>query len=560
MELLEKHFDTAFAAPDGIKKLREVILTLAMQGKLVPQYPSDQPASKLLQEIEAEQGQLVKGGKIKALKLRPEIKPEEQPYSLPKGWEWVRFGSIAQHNSGKTLDKGRNTGRSCDYITTSNLYWGYFKLDSVRQMPIRDDELEKCTARKEDLLICEGGEAGRAAVWFYDKDICFQNHIHRARFYGNIDPYYAYRFFEKLNATGEITQYRQGVGISNMSSKALASIISPLPPLAEQRRIVAKIDQLMARCDELEKLRAERAQKRLSVHTAVLNSLLTATESRGFNTAWHFITKNFGELYSVKANVTELRKAILQLAVMGKLLTQDPKDQPARELLNKIEEEKKRLVKEGKIKASKLLPENKHDEVPYELPNGWEWVRLGEICNKVSDGFHHTPIKSSEGIKYISATHIFNGRIDWNSGLYVSEADYSDLFKKTRQGLGDILIVNRGAGCGDAAIVDSDEPFCFQNAAIIGFNQKLLLGKYILNFLHASRSQFLEKFIQGGAQPMLSNKLLATHFLAIAPLAEQHRIVAKIDQLMSLCDEMEKQIDATTGKQTALLNAVMAQF
>ncbi len=270
MQLLERYFETSFSAPDGIKKLRELILTLAMQGKLVPQNLNDQPAGELLKEIAAEKKRLVKKGKIKAQNPLPEIKPEEVPYELPTGWEWVRFGCIAQHNSGKTLDKGRNTGQYRDYITTSNLYWGRFELDSVRQMLIRDEELEKCTARQGDLLICEGGEAGRAAVWPYNKEICFQNHIHRARFYCDIDSYYAYWFFEKLNATGEIAKHRKGVGISNMSSKTLASIIFPLPPLSEQRRIVAKIDQLMARSDELEKQIDAATVKQ----TAILNAVM----------------------------------------------------------------------------------------------------------------------------------------------------------------------------------------------------------------------------------------------------------------------------------------------
>ncbi len=374
--LLEKYFDVAFAAPDGIKKLRELILSLAMQGKLVPQDLSDQPASELLKEIEAEKKRLVKEGKIKQPKPLPEIKPEELPYDLPKSWEWVRLGEIAQHNSGKTLDKGRNTGSLRDYITTSNLYWGYFDLSSVRQMPIKEEELDKCSARKGDLLICEGGEAGRAAVWFYVQEICFQNHVHRVRFYCDLDSYYGYRFFEKLNATGQINNYRKGVAISSISSKVLASIVFPLPPLAEQRRIVAKIDELMARCDELEKLRGDRDRKQITVHTAALNRLLTAKDQSDFNTAWQFITQHFGELYSVKENVSELRKAILQLAVMGKLVPQDPSDQPASELLKEIEKEKERLVKEGKIKKSKPLPEIKLDQVPYDLPKGWEWVRF----------------------------------------------------------------------------------------------------------------------------------------------------------------------------------------
>jgi type I restriction enzyme S subunit len=208
LETFFKHFDLLAEAPNGVQKLRELILDLAVRGKLVPQDKNDEPAAVLLERIKKEKERLVKEGKVTKSKPLPEITPDEIPYDLPKNWEWVRFGNIAQHNAGKTKDRGRNIGKLRDYITTSNLYWGYFDFNNVRQMPFKDEELEKCTAKKGDLLICEGGEAGRAAVWDLDKDICFQNHIHRARFYCDISQYYAYRFFEKLNANGEIEQYR----------------------------------------------------------------------------------------------------------------------------------------------------------------------------------------------------------------------------------------------------------------------------------------------------------------------------------------------------------------
>ncbi len=271
-QFLTEHFDiwTAAVAPKaaagrgnnhnmelyGLKKLRELILELAVRGLLVPQDPTDEPAAALLQKIAAEKARLVKEGKIDPPKKFPPIREDEKPFELPEGWTWIRFGEIAQHNAGKTLDGGRNTGELRDYLTTSNLYWGRFDLSEVRQMPIRDDELDKCTAQKGDLLICEGGEAGRAAVWNEDYEICFQNHVHRARFYCEVNPYYAYRYFEKLSATGEINQYRKGVGISSISGKSLASVIFPLAPISEQRRIVAKVDELMALCDRLEELLA----------------------------------------------------------------------------------------------------------------------------------------------------------------------------------------------------------------------------------------------------------------------------------------------------------------
>lgn len=231
-------------------------------------------------------------------------------------------------------------------------------------MLITEAELERCTATNNDLLICEGGEAGRAAVWNYGTDVCFQNHIHRARFYGGINPYLFYRYFEKLNATGEIDQYRKGVGISNMSSKELASIIFPLPPIREQPRIVATVDQLMERCDELEKLRAAREQKRRIVHKTALQQLLQASTHDTFDIAWQFMNQHFREFYSSPEDIAELGQAIVQLGMEGKLVPHDPYDLPATQLLKEAETRDNRLMRAGGAPLRKSLPKIKQEEEP----------------------------------------------------------------------------------------------------------------------------------------------------------------------------------------------------
>ena len=552
--LLEQYFDTAFAAPGGIARLRELILTLAMQGNLVEQDPKDPPASELLKEIEAEKKRLVKEGKIRKPKPLPEVASGEKCCEIPKSWEWVRFGGIAQHNSGKTLDKGRNTGESRDYITTSNLYWGSFELDNVRQMLIRDDELEKCTAKKNDLLICEGGEAGRAAVWHFDTEVCFQNHIHRVRFYIDIDPYFAYRFFEKLNATGKINQHRKGVGISNMSSKALASIVFPLPPLPEQHRIVARIDQLMARCDALEKLRKQREEKRLAVHAAAIRQLLHAPEG----SAWDFIGKHFGELYTVKENVAELRKAILQLAVMGRLVPQDPKDPPALELLKEIEAEKKRLVKEGKIKKPKPLPPIKPEEMPYDLPPGWEWVKFGKVTsNRLGKMLDKSKNRGNP------KPYLRNTNVQWHQFVLddVKEMKFEDgELHEFRVLPGDLLICEGGEPGRCAIWRDSEIEIYFQKAVHRARPFSCVTSEYLEVCLtnDAGNGQ-LAKYFTGATIKHFPGDKLKGYVIPLPPLPEQHRIVACIDQLMALCDTLEQQIEAAADKQTELLNALMAQ-
>ncbi len=234
LETFFEKFNQFADAPDAVEKMRGLILRLAMQGKLSEPHKTDGPVSELLREVEKDKMRLGLENSAKATSGDSGSSDDETADVIPASWTWVRFGNITRHNAGKTLDTGRNRGELRDYITTSNLYWGFFQLDAVRQMPMLDDELERCTAIKGDLLICEGGEAGRAAVWPYDREISFQNHVHRARFFAGINPYFVQRYFEKLNATGEIEKYRKGVGISNMSGKALASIPIPLPPLAEQ--------------------------------------------------------------------------------------------------------------------------------------------------------------------------------------------------------------------------------------------------------------------------------------------------------------------------------------
>ena len=378
----------------GIKKLRELILELAVRGLLVPQNSNDEPASVLLEKIAAKKEQLIKDEVIKKTKPQSEVTDKEKPHAIPDSWRWVRFGDLAQHNSGKTLDKSRNTGLPRKYLTTSNLYWGKFKLDIIKEMLIREDELDKCTAIKGDLLICEGGDAGRAAVWEHE-NICFQNHVHRARFYTAISSYYAYRVFEKLSYTGEIENYRKGVGISNMSGKALASVIFPLPPELEQLRIDAKVNELMALCDQLE----QQTESSLSAHQTLvetlLNTLLTAAQTTGtkesnsqsnnqessFDQAWNRIAQHFDILFTTEHSIDQLKQTILQLAVMGKLVPQDPNDEPASVLLEKIAAEKEQLIKDKKIKKQKALPPIGDDEQPFELPQGWAWARIGDLLS-----------------------------------------------------------------------------------------------------------------------------------------------------------------------------------
>lgn len=540
MQLLEKHFDIAFTAPDGIKKLRELILILAMHGKLVPQNPNDQPASELLKEIKSEKRQL----KIKSHDSLQEIKPEEVPYELPKTWKWLRlpecyYGIGNKNNQIQTKDY-LQTGTYPVVDQGKTFIAGYFN-DQRSVLEIKKPVIVFGDHTKNVKFIDFNFVIGADGV----KVLCPHEGIFPRYFYHVIQSY-------ELTDRGYARHF-----------KVLNEKLFPLPPLAEQQRIVKKIDDLLTRCDELEKLRNEREQKRLSVHTAALNSLLAAMESTDFSTAWHFITQYFGELYSVKENVAELRKAILQLAVMGKLVPQDPHDQPAGKLLKEIAVEKMRLVKEGKIKAIEPFPEIKAEDQAQLLPRSWEWVRLGEITIKIGSGSTPRGGKSAyeaEGIPFLRSQNIWNDGLRLNDVAFIS-AKTHEMMSGTKVAPMDILLNITGASLGRCALVpeDIEEANVSQHVTIIR-TANPNLRRYVHLLL---LSPYCQKMIWtrqvGMAREGLSKKVLEQFEIPFPPLAEQLRIVAKIDQFMTLCDEMEKKIDTATCKQTALLNAVMAQ-
>lgn len=238
--------------------LKKSILQYAIQGKLVPQDPNDEPASVLLARIRAEKKAQLGKKYVESYiykgddncyyeKVGSETKniTDEIPFDIPDRWEWIRVGNLFQHNTGKALNSSNTKGTKRQYITTSNLYWDSFKLDSLREMLFTDEEVEKCSLKKNDLLVCEGGDIGRAAIWHIDIPMCIQNHIHRLRAYETVEVYFYYYAFYLYKYSGLIGG--KGIGIQGLSSNALAKLLFPLPPLQEQKRIVEAIRTIFSK-------------------------------------------------------------------------------------------------------------------------------------------------------------------------------------------------------------------------------------------------------------------------------------------------------------------------
>ncbi len=563
-KLLEEHFDTAFAAPDGITKLRDLILSLALQGKLVQQDPNDSPASELLKGIETEKKYLVKAGKIKKTKPLPKVQEADVLYALPDSWIWTRLGNIGNIFNGNSINAREKQSKyagvsGLPYIATKDVSYGFEPLDYKNGINIPETEPKFKVAHKGAVLICsEGGSAGKKCG-ITEEDICFGNKLYANEPFGGITSRFILYLYLSPVFRQSFSAAMTGI-IGGVSMAKFLALPIPLPPLEEQQRIVAKVDQLMARCDALEKLRKEREEKRLAVHAAAIKKLLDTPDG----SAWSFIQQHFGELYTVKVNVAELRKAILQLAVMGRLVPQNPNDPPASELLKEIEAEKQRLVKVGKIKKPKPLPPIKPEETPYKLPQGWEWVRLGALTEVITKG--SSPkwqgvdyVNPGEGILFITSENVGSFNLLLSKKKYVEEK-FNEIEPRSILCKRDILMNIVGASIGRTAIFDLNETANINQAVTIIRLLSNLDHEYFLKFFNSQvcMNYMFDKQVDN-ARPNLSMGNITLFNIPLPPLPEQQRIVARIDQLMALCDTLDQQIDASTDKQTELLNAVMAQ-
>ncbi|WJH55692.1 hypothetical protein FE254_05765 [Ectopseudomonas guguanensis] len=563
-DLLEQHFETAFAAPDGIPRLRELILKLAMQGKLVPQAPNDSPASELLRSIDAEKKRLVRQRKIKAPKTLPEVTASDEPYSLPHGWQWVRLGAIGNIFNGNSINASEKESKyagveGLPYIATKDVGYGFEPLDYDNGICIPPDEEKFRIAHQGAVLICaEGGSAGKKCG-LTDRDICFGNKLFANELFGQIPSRFILYVYLSPVFRASFTAAMTGI-IGGVSIAKFVEIPIPLPPLDEQHRIVAQIDRLMARCDALENLRNEREKKRLATHAAALSQLIDTTGNRSTNDAWAFITQHFGDLYSVKENITELRKAILQLAVRGRLTDQNDKDGSATDTLVKVASERRRL----KIQES---PNPIRDPKPlgYEIPGNWEWRCLGDLLvSGPTNGFSPRAVDYETPVRSLTLSATTSGIFKGEHAKFIADKISSDSDLWLRDG--DIL-VQRGNTLEYVGVpaVYRGEPNCYIYPDLM---MKLRVSSELdTDYLYFAMSSeparnFLRERASGtsGTMPKINQKTLKSLPIPIPPIQEQHRIVVKINQLMKMCNALEEKIDAAANQQTALLSSLMVKM
>lgn len=332
-----------------------------------------------------------------------------------------------------------------------------------------------------------------------------------------------------------------------------------LPPLAEQHRIVAKVDELMALCDRLETAQTERESRRDRLVASSLHHLNNGTNADAFQEHARFYFNHLPRLTTRPDHIKQLRQTILNLAVRGKLVPQDPTDEPASELLKRIQAEKTRLVETNNVRCKVDVFPIEETEFPFEIPVTWRWVHLIDVLNKLTDGTHHSPPNLADGpFKYITAKNIKLEGVSLENVTYVTAKVHNEIYARCNPEKGDILYIKDGATTGIVTINDLDEPFSMLSSVALLKLSTLIFNRLIENFL---RSPFfynqMRGFMKGAAITRVTLKRMAPALIPLPPLAEQHRIVAKVDELMGLCTQLETQLNTTQYESHRLIEAIL---
>lgn len=532
----------------GVKKLRDLILELAVRGKLVPQNANDEPASELLKRIQAEKAKLIAEGEIKKDKLLSPITEDEKPFELPGSWMWTTLACVSLVNPRNNAD--------------DNLPASFVPMTMIgaRFNSQHEQESRLWKEIKQGFTHFAEGDIGVAKI-----TPCFENskacvfsglqseigagttELHIVRpINATLAPRFilAYLKSPRFLLVGE-SRMTGTAGQKRLPKEFVESNPFPLPPLAEQHRIVAKVDELMALCDQLENQHSNAVEAHETLVSQLLGTLTQSQNAEDFSANWQRIAAHFDTLFTSESSIDALKQTLLQLAVMGKLVPQDANDEPASELLKRIQTEKAKLIAEGKIKKDKPLPPITDDEKPFELPNGWEWVRFGNAL--ISRDAERIPVSSDE-------RQSLKGEYDYYGASGVIDRINQFLFDKPLLLIGEdgANLINRST---PIAFIARGKYWVNNHAHVLdGISENFL--RYVELYIN---SIDLKPYVTGTAQPKMNQAKMNSIVLGLPSAKEQHRVVAKVDELMALCDKLKSRITDASRLQQKLADVLVEQ-
>ena len=546
----------------GIKKLRELILELAVRGKLVPQDPSDEPASELLKRIAAEKAELVKQGKIKKQKPLPGISEEEKPFDLPVGWEWVRLEDVTDnihygYTASADVTKKVKLLRITD-IQDDKVIWR-----NVPGCEIKDSDIEQYQLQPNDIVIARtGGTVGKSYLVDDLQYIAvFASYLIRLKYIKFTNANYTKIFLGSQLYWLQLYNGVTGTGQPNVNGNTLKKMFFPLPPSSEQNKICSRVQTLLNLCDQLE----QHSLISLDAHQQLVETLLTTlTDSQNADELaenWARISEHFDTLFTTEASIDALKQTILQLAVMGKLVSQDPNDEPASELLKRIAQEKAQLVKDGKIKKQKPLPPISDEEKPFELPDGWEWVKLGNILHDIKYGTSQKCDYNISGYPVLRIPNIVKGIIDLTDIKYgaLTDSELKDLTLNEN----DLLFIRSNGSTnivGQSTLVQHD----LKDHAYAGYIIRVRLHNKYNNARYINmvmKTNLIREQIEGpirtttGVKNINSNELMGL-LVPLPPKNEQGIIIKQIINIDTTLSNLKVSIQSAQQTQLHLADAL----
>ncbi len=557
MKFIYDNFDLLFDKAGSVDAFKKLILEMAVRGKLVPQDPNDEPASFLIEKIFKEKEKLIQEGELKKEKPLPPIKEDEILFELPGGWEWIRLGEVVIFNPRNKLEDDLEVS----FIPMKLIEQGFTNKHSYEVKIWKDIKNGFTHFTENDVVLAKITpcfENRKSAIMTNLKNAfgAGTTELHVMRTIENLlDPEYLLIVVKTQRFLDEgVRSYTGTAGQQRISRAFCMNYNMPLPPLNEQKRIVQKIDEIFEMIPKFQEALEQRVNYKRQLNQTSLNTLTNTSSREEFIKSVQFVVSNFDSLYDTTGNIKELRQAILTLAVQGKLLPQDPNDEPASILLEKIQKEKEQLIKEGVLKKEKPLSPIKEGEIPYVLPKSWKWVRLKEICYNFG-----------QKIPRNIFTYIDVGSIDQKNGTIketLSLIKPEDAPSRARKivNTGTLIYSTVRPYLLNIAIVDKKfvyEPIASTAFAVMNpFNEVEV--RYLYYYLRSNIfTSYVSTQMVGMAYPAINDANLFKGYFPLPPFNEQMRIVEKIDMLLALCGDLENRIADCNGFSEQLVDTVI---
>jgi len=550
-----ENFKTIFSTKDNIKTLRNKVLELAVQGKLVEQGKNDESALELVKMIEIERDKLLKEGKIKKKKTRATINKDEIPFDIPEGWEWVRFDDVAFFKKGPF---GSSITKSMFIPRDTNTYKVYEQKNAIQKdntlgeyyiTEEKFNELRNFEVFPGDIIVSCAGTIGETYILPPEIEPGIINQaLMKIELSNLIEKDFFLMFFDTV-LNSYITGKSKGSAIKNIPPlDVLKNIPFAVPSHKEQILIIDKYKSLMSEIDKLEESLQKKEHLMELLPKAVVDAISKCQTGEQLKEQLYFIVENFDIVFQMPESLQELRNVVLQLAIEGKLVPQDTADEPASELLNKIKTEKDNLVNEGKIKEEKTLPRIEDEEKVFDIPNTWKWCRVGSILELLTDyhanGGYETlkaNVELLDNEDYAIMVRITNlGENPKEDYKYISKQAYNFLSKSKLYK--DDLVMSKITDPGTVYLVpEMNKPMSLAMNLFLLRISKRINSKYIYLYLKA-RKTYVQSFQGGTSTKTITKDAVKALVLALPPINEQHRIVQKAESIMSLINQMENKV------------------